>query len=100
MGEMTFGDTVKSSFCIKHKLLIQFKKIIFCFFFFFFVVGEEERVGWGREKWRALAFSMHLLILTENTSPLPWSHLTKLEHGVSFFGGVVFSFFYIKHTFT
>ena len=31
MGGMTFGDTIKSSFCIKHKLLIQFKKIIFCF---------------------------------------------------------------------
>ena len=30
-GRMTFGDTIKSSFCIKHKLLIQFKKIIFCF---------------------------------------------------------------------
>ena len=49
-------------------------------------------MGWEREKWRALAFSMHLLILTENTSPLPWSHLTRLEYG--FFGGwgVVFSF--------
>lgn len=43
MGEMTFGDTIKSSFCIKHKLLIQFKKIIFCFLL---RLGRKEG-GWG-----------------------------------------------------
>lgn len=48
MGEMTFGDTVKSSFCIKHKLLIQFKKIIFCFFFFFLRLGRKK--GWAGEE--------------------------------------------------
>lgn len=41
MGEMTFGDTIESSFCIKHKLLIQFKKIIL----FSFEVEEEGRGG-------------------------------------------------------
>ena len=51
-------------------------------------------MGWGREKWRALAFSMHLLILTENTSPLPWSHLTKLE---SIFFLFVFVFVFFLH---
>lgn len=30
-GEMTFGDATESSFCIKHKLLIQLKKIISVF---------------------------------------------------------------------
>ena len=54
-------------------------------------------MGWGREKWRALAFSMHLLILTENTSPLPWSHLTKLECGFFWGWGVVSSFFFFLH---
>lgn len=44
MGEMTFGDIIKSSFCIKHKLLIQFKKIIFCFLL---RLGRKE--GWGGE---------------------------------------------------
>lgn len=45
MGEMTFGDTIKSSFCIKHKLLIQFKKIIFCF-----LLRLGRKVGWGGEQ--------------------------------------------------
>lgn len=45
MGEMTFGDTIESSFCIKHKLLIQFKKIIFCFLL---RLGRKE--GWAGEE--------------------------------------------------
>lgn len=44
-GEMTFGDTRKSSFCIKHKLLVQFKKIIFCF-----LLRLGRKVGEGEER--------------------------------------------------
>lgn len=89
MGGMTFGDTVTSSFCIKHKLLMRFKKIIFLFSF---EVRGGRTGGAANPDGRAVAFSTHPSIWTDSTSPLPRGPLTKVEP--------FFFFFCIKNTFT
>lgn len=66
MREMTFGDTIKSSFCIKHKLLIQFKKISFCFLLRF-----RRKGGRAGLEGCVLAFPTQLCMSTENTSFYP-----------------------------
>lgn len=93
MREMTFGDTIKSSsFCIKHKLLIQFKKISFVFF-----CGWGGRESGGKRRVGTCLSNTTLHVNWEHHF-LPWGYLAILL-SYSWFCLSLILLFFIKDKF-